>query len=159
MSCMELQQTNKQFLMRAGESPHACMIWPSIEETGKKKSLLPVFPWKGLNYTFPQMLPQHSASNQPSLQVLNVILPFRTLTVLGTHSTTESHQEQRKWLGLLQRLEKQSEAQAGQIDKIHLLHKTTLPRMGWMAILPNVPKPAQRIMENKETEECVPPKK
>lgn len=41
------------------------------------------------------------------------------------------------------------------IDKIHLLHKTTLSRLGDVAILSNVQKPTQSLKENEETKEYV----
>lgn len=40
--------------MRAGESPHVCMIWPSTEETGKKNPFFQFFPGRGLTTLFPR---------------------------------------------------------------------------------------------------------
>ena len=84
-----------------------------------------------------------------------MILPIGTLTGLNTPSTTKKHQEPRRQLGLLQRFEMQPKAWAGLINKVHLLHETTLSSLGEVAVLSN----AQTVKENEETMDYIPNKR
>ena len=69
---------------------------------------------------------------------------------LGTPATTGKHQEQRRWLGQLQRFERQTRLQAGLTDEVFL--RETIPsRLEEVAVLSNVQKPTQRTKKNEET--------
>lgn len=62
---------------------------------------------------------------------------------LGRSSNTRRHKEQIRWLEHSQKFKRQPRAHIGLIDKIHLLHETTLSRLGDMAALSNTQKESQ----------------
>ena len=62
-------------------------------------------------------------------------------------------------VGQSQNFERQQGAQARLIDKVHLLHKTSLSRMEEVAVLPKAQKPTQRVKDNEETGDYVPNKR
>ena len=75
---------------------------------------------------------------------------------LGTSSNIGRHKEQRWQLRQSPKFERQPGAWAGLVDKVRLLHETTLSRLGEMVVLSNAYKSTQRVKENEERKECVP---
>lgn len=70
-----------------------------------------------------------------------------------------NHQEWRRWFEQSQRLEKPPEAWAKMIDKVHLLHKTTLSRLRKVDIWFNMQKPTLTMKETEEKKTCLPNKR
>lgn len=61
--------------------------------------------------------------------------------------------------GQSQKFEKQPGTWTRLIHKVHILHETSLLRLGKVALLSNVGKPTQRAKENEGTGKCVPNKR
>lgn len=105
----------------------------------KKKALLPVSPWKGLNYILSQLLPEdpllislHLGADSNSTlwdidgswHTLNYWEPLRTKSgVLNSLSVTL----QVAWRS--ESLERQPRAQTGLIDEVYLLYEIILSRL------------------------------
>lgn len=53
------------------------------------------------------------------------------------------------------RFERQLRAWIGMINDGHLLHKTSVVRLGELAVFSNPQKPTQRVKENEETKEYI----
>ena len=76
------------------------------------------------------------------------ILPLGNLIDFGTAG---SHYELIWQLGYSHNFEIQPRAWARLNDKVHLLHETTLSRLGEVDVLSNAQKPPKRVKENEET--------
>ena len=70
------------------------------------------------------------------------------------HQLLGGTKNKKKWLRQSYKFEKQPRAKAELIYEIHLLHKTTLSRVGEVAVLSNMQEPTQSE-KNEETEEYV----
>ena len=81
-----------------------------------------------------------------------MVLLSGTLAGPGTPPNIGCHKEQRWRLGPSQKFERHPGAWADLIDKICLLHETSLSRLGQVVILPNTQKPTQTVKENEETQ-------
>lgn len=91
--------------------------------------------------------------------MVSAVLPFGILTGLDTPSTTREATKNKEG-GLNNHKGLRDSQELGPvIGEVYLLHKTSLLRLGEVAVLCNVQKPTQRGKENKEMEEYVPNKR
>lgn len=108
----------------------------------RRSAHLPVPPWKGLNYTLSQLLPEGTASNQPASRCW-VTLPFGTLEGLGTPSTSRSHWGQRRAMGSHKSLRDDQEHGPGWLMRFISYTRLCLSGMEGVSVLPSGQKPAQ----------------
>lgn len=136
---------NNKFLMGSGEPCQSYIPRPSAEGAGKN-SRLPASPLEGLMTYL--LLPGGPASNWPAPRC------WLQSSLLG-HWWVSAHPQ---LLGATKNREVILDNRQGLtdnqgaklIDKVHLLHETSPPRLGEVALLANAQKPTQRVQENKE---------